>query len=230
MSRYRIPRMSMIRVPSCCSAGNITNVRGYTAPDTDQYKKIHCPNDIPNGTLEDKVQCLSYGWHSKRDAFILAAVMLCLRIKMCEQPYNALKRLHPEVYCGSVADEPGRYRWPSKMWSMYDRIDLKNTKGINTRTFAEFLRDNYMDGVTVTTCEAPSVHGKGEGYNSFGSAKPNGYGTMICATICVNDIDAFIAWSEAQCDRILAEADIVYNKPEKAIKDAAMVWSTAIGS
>jgi hypothetical protein len=112
---------------------------------------------------------------------------------------------------------------------MYDRVDLKNTKGINTRTFAEFLRDTYIAGVTVTTCEALSVHAKGEGYTSFGSAKPNGYGTMICATVCVNNIDEFIEWSEAQCDRILNAADIVYNEPDKAIKDAAYKWSTVVG-
>lgn len=198
---YRFGRIYMTRVPGCCSAG-ILHAAHIGYPTT----------QVPSITRNSNTTPIEWASHSSMSydgSMACLAAMFAYRVLNSAHPYEKLRLNSCAAYKPKA--EPGSYRWPSKVWNMHDRTDVsyaQTYKSSHTIGFGRWMESYATEmGIRTVVVNGPSVHGKGSTYNSFGSAKPEGYGTLRCWTFVVEDVDKLQEWYD-NLNMMIAEQSI----------------------
>ena len=216
---FALPVITMQRFPGSCSAGILRHVYPASAPRVEKDPIATTMVNPATSNLNKQVTSLTlhkyvfttHGW------CVMALWFLAYRVLECGNPFvklDGVKREQPK--------EDGRYCWPSKLWYMCDRMDLKTLS--STAQWGEWLLANQEGtGLTVTAVDAPSVHGKGKGYMTFGSPKPDGYGTMRTWIIVISDADRFKEWRDEVTNHVLSHMNITTPQPKQP-QQKEQIW------
>lgn len=212
---YIFPRLQMLRVPACCSAGNL-----FALGSVFQPKRVGDPKKLPKykGAGPETLSALiaARGVLSREGYMVMTGWLLSHRVTQSEHPANAFPAWN--VRSAPNTPEPGRYHWPSRLWAMYDRTD---TTTVQKETYSgiaawgRWMEENSQDmGITTTIVDAESVHAKGQFYTSFGSEKPDGHGTIRTWILSVDDFNKLDQWRKDVLEMVNQQFDVDPNAQE----------------
>lgn len=212
---YHFPRMQFLRVPMCCSAGNIYGINTYTTFESVDTTKNVQVTTKEFGDFEKFGALRKVAYFNEQQVMTALGLLLSYRVVESKNPFN----LEAFEHFNAQTPEPGRYEWPSKVWTMYDRTDLPK-EGLNTRAFGEWLVENGESmGITMTIVDCESVHAIHESYSNHGSDKPNGYGTIRVYNISVTDTDKMRKWYERELKKLVSNFNFIHQHQPGATKE-----------